>query len=244
MDDVLRKQLISSLIKNKRQVALTVNHLNSFHVASVRKGTKVNELDLDNIFAKVILPLWVSLFEIELDQVLFRYPMFDDLRTETGFNRQAEYVKWKKVIEKAFRMQYGLSMKSQITATTIGDTTYHRYKSMCKALDDLDAYIQLRNRIAHGQWAIAFNESGDSKNEQLTQKAWTLSKKDMMIVKVYYKNLPRLLNELCSSRSQFENNYDKHMKKLNLVGSEIDNRFRLLKSKTPEIILKRTGYKI
>lgn len=244
MTESEKKQLRESLKKNKRQVGLAINHLNSFHLRSVRKGTKVQELELDNIFAKLILPLWISLFEIELDLIVYGYPMFDSLIATDTFGRKSEVSKWTDVVNTAFRAQYGINPKRPIDANSLGDTNFHRYQKIAEAIAKVDSYIQVRNRLAHGQWAIAFNDTGRDKNQKLTQQAWTLSKKDLMIVKIYHKNMPHLINDLCTSRRGFETNYDKYMNRINLVAVEIDNRFKILKSKTPEHILKHNGYSI
>lgn len=232
MDSQQRKELLKSLRMNKRQVKLAINHLNSFHVRAVKTDSKVNELSLDNVFAKQILPLWVSLFEIELDILLYQNPIFEPLRNDSQFSRETEINRWLRVIDIAFRSAYNIKPSQQLNIKTLGDTNFHRYKKVLGTVkDSLSIYVEMRNRIAHGQWAIAFGSYNRSKNQELTQKAWTLSKKDMMTIKVYYKNLPPLIHNLCLSSSAFDHVYDRHMYRINIVESEIDERFKWLKAR-------------
>lgn len=211
---------------------MAITHLNRFHLRSVRKGTKVNELELDNIFAKMILPLWVSPLEIQLNILLHKHSIFDPLASDPKFHRKSEIEKWTVLLETATRVAYSISPSRPLSVTTLGDTAYHRFEKVSATIkSDIEPYIQLRNRLAHGQWAIAFNELGIDKNNELTQKAWTLSKKDLMLLKIFIKNLPLLINELATSKKAFEQTYDKHMDRINLVKTDIDNRFKVLLSK-------------
>lgn len=232
MNDEDKRQLLASLAKNKRQISMAIEHLNSFHVRSVKKGTKINELDLDNIFAKMLLPQWVALLEIEFNILVCRHAQFDILKQTSVLRRKPEVEKWILLVECAFREAYAVNEKRPLNSRTLGDTTYYRYQKIVTTIkDDIGPYIQLRNRLAHGQWAIAFNETGQGQNADLTQKAWTLSKKDLMLIKIFIKNLPLLLNELAISKVGFEKSYDKYMHRMNIVKIDIDDRFRTLLSR-------------
>lgn len=232
VDDKDKQKLLANLVKNRRQVELAITHLNRFHLRSVRKGTKVNELELDNIFAKLLLPLWVSLLEVQLNIILYRHAKFEGLTIDRSFHRKSETEKWVILIETAFRESYGINPKKELSVTTLGDTAFHRYEKIVTTVKtDIEPYIQLRNRIAHGQWSVAFNEVGQGKNTELTQMAWTLSKRDLMLLKIFIKNLPKLVNDIALSKKAFEQDYDKYMGRINLVKIDIDNRFRVLLSK-------------
>lgn len=213
--------------KNRRQVRLAITHLNRFHLRAIRRKTKVNELLLDNLFAKLLLPLWVSLLETEFNILLYEnYAFTKKFMESTNVFVLSECDKWIALTGFFFREQYLGSHKRQLTIITLGDTNYHRYTTIVEVInDDLKPYIELRNRIAHGQWAIAFNTGGTTANQKITQHAWTLSKKDLMLLKAFMGNLIGLLKLLIISKNTFERDYDQYINRINLAKKDINIRF-------------------
>lgn len=165
---------------------------------------------LDNLFAKLILPLWVSLLEIEFNLIAYdKHPCALQFRKNVNFEGLAETEKWLNLNDFLFKERYLNNQKRKLTKTSLGDTACYRYETLNKIVEnDISPFINLRNRIAHGQWSVAFNSLGMAKNQQLTQRAWTLSKKDLMIFKILLENFPLLLRNLMSSKNTFEKNYD------------------------------------
>ncbi len=217
--------------KNRRQIRLVIQHLNSLHGRALKKGTKFNELPLDNIYSKLILPLWVSILEIEFNILLCESPAFTRKFVDyTNLGSLSEYDKWTVLTTYFFKEQYLKgNHKRELTEITIGDTNYHRYCTIIEVIDnDIKPFIELRNRIAHGQWAVAFNIGGSDTNQKITQKAWTLSKRDLILLKAFVENLPPLLKVLIVSKETFERDYDQLMNRINLAKKDVDIRLAWL----------------
>jgi hypothetical protein len=204
------------LLKNKRQILMAITHLSSFHGRAVSKKTKINEVTLDNVFAKLILPLQISLFEIELNIIINKHnALFMPLISSSGFSKKPLTERWIKVLLFLFEEKYLKGKGKIMDEVSIGNTNFHRYNTLRNLISkELDSFIELRNRLAHGQWGIAFNNDALIKNQDLTTAAWTLSKKETMVINAFANNLPILFKLLSTSKSAFESSYDLYIGKI------------------------------
>ncbi len=216
--------------KNKRQVNITITHLNRFHIRALRKDTKLNELKLDNIYAKLQLILWISLLEIEFNILLAeKEHLVTNFLKRKNIASRSETSKWKALITFCFKERYIGKQDRHLNITNIGDTNYHRYNSLITIVDqDLKPFIELRNKLAHGQWAVAFNFNKFDKNQDLTNSIWKLSKRDIMLLKSFVRNLPSLIKLLIISKKTFERDYDKHIGKIMKAKEDADLKFKSL----------------
>jgi hypothetical protein len=224
----LSADIVEAYKNNRAQIKSVIKHLNTFHNRALRKQSKLNELKLDNIFAKLLLPLWVSILEIEFNILLYaNYTFTKGFLYSINVSSVTEYDKWIALTDFFFKKQYLKSHKREITKTSIGDTNYHRYMTIIEIIqNDLKPFIELRNRIAHGQWAVALNTTGTARNPELTRHAWTLSKRDLILLKAFIENLPELLKFLIISKKTFERDYDVYIGRINLAKQDVDLRLK------------------
>ncbi len=206
---------------------MTISHLNRFHNRSLRKETKLSEVPLDNVFSKLVLVLWMSLSEIEFNILLTENEeLTKSFLEKIDLSKKTELDKWITLIDYFFKEQYFGNQNRELTQVDLGDTTFHRYETIKNIVaEDLRPFIELRNRIAHGQWAVAFTSEGIKKNQELTTHIWKLSKKDIMLLKSFVRNLPPLLKLLITSKKTFERDYDKYTNKINKAKKDVDLRF-------------------
>ena len=218
--------------KNKRQIQQTIIHLNRFHIGALRKRQKLNELSLDNIYSKLILPLWTSLAEVEFHLLITQHeqltkPFLD----KVDLSNKPETDRWLALVEYFFKDKYLNNQKRELNKLNLGVTHYHRYETLIKIIsEDLKPFVELRNRLAHGQWAVAFNSVGGAKNQKFTTQAWILSKKDMILLKAFVTNLPPLVELLMTSKKTFERDYDKYVHRILLAKKDVDLRFAFILS--------------
>lgn len=219
--------------KNKRQIEMTIVHLNRFQIRALRKETKISELSLDNVFSKVILPLWISLLEVEFNILLSENIHFtEDFVTKLNTAEDNSIAKWHRLSKYFFKKKYLKNQNEELNALNLGMTTYSRYKTIFAVIDeDLKPFVELRNKLAHGQWAVAINVSGKDKNQKLTTNIWKLSKKEIMLVKSLVVNFPKLMKLLITSKATFERDYDRYINKLLRAKNDADLKFEWLKNK-------------
>jgi len=219
--------------KNKRQIQMTISYLNRFHISALGKEQKLSELPLDNIYSKLILILWTSLIEVEFNILVTENEYFTrPLLNRTDLSNKSETEKWLALIDYFFKDKYFGNQNRELNLLNLGDTNYHRYETLRRIItEDLRPFVELRNRLAHGQWAVAFNYVGSEKNQELTTHIWKLSKKDTMLLKAFVTNLPPLFKALVTSKKTFERDYDKYINRIMKAKNDADLKFRWLLKK-------------
>ena len=213
---------------------MTITLLNRFQLRALRKGTKLSEISLDNIYSKLVLTLWVSLAEVEFNILLTANEYFTKSFLETvDLSRKSEVEKWLVMVDYFFKDKYFNRQDREPSLINLGDTNYHRYEMLRKIItEDLRPFIELRNRLAHGQWAVAFNYIGHGENQELTKDIWTLSKKDIMLLKSFVTNLPPLVKLLITSRKTFERDYDKYVYRIIKAKNDADLKFEWIRKQS------------
>lgn len=215
---------------------MTIIYLNSFHRRALTRDSRLSEIALDNIWAKLMLVLWISLAEVEFNILLTEHYHFTEaFLTYADINRKSETDKWLALIDYFFREKYFGNQRRELDEMNLGSTNYYHYCTLRQIIrEDLGSFIELRNRIAHGQWAVAFNYTGFEKNQELTTRAWKLSKKQIMLLKAFVTNLPPLIRALITSRATFERDYDKYVHRIIRAKHDADMKFEwILKQKQP-----------
>jgi len=217
--------------QNRRQILMTITHLNSFHLRAVRKETKVSDLSLDNIFSKLILVLWISLIEVEYNILISENDYFTKKYcNKVNLTKKTLVEKWILLLDYFFREQYFKNQDRALNITTLGHTAYYRYDTLKRIiLNDLNLFVELRNKIAHGQWAVALNCDLLQKNQTLTTHIWKLTKKEMMLIKSLHKNLPPILKLLIQTKKIFERDYDKYVNRMIKANNDADLKYNWIK---------------
>jgi hypothetical protein len=227
--DQKNEEIEKYLLKNKRQILMAITHLTSFHGRAVSKKTKINEVTLDNIFAKLILPLQISIFEIELNIILNKHNgLFMPLLSSPDFSKKSLTERWDSVLLFLFEERYLKGKGKTMNEISIGDTSFHKYSTLRNLiLKELGSFIELRNRLSHGQWGIAFNNNALIKNQELTTAVWILSKKETMVINAFANNLPILFKLLSTSKTSFEGGYDRYVGKIQRAIKDADIKYLL-----------------
>jgi hypothetical protein len=213
---------------------MTIIHLNRFHRRALAKDSKLSEIALDNIWAKLMLVLWTSLAEVEFNILLTEHYHFTKaFLTHIDITRESTTDKWLALVDYFFRDNYFRNQHRKLDEMNLGSTSYYRYCKLRQIIqEDLGPFIELRNRIVHGQWAVTFNYTGFEKNQELTTYAWKLSKKEIMLLKAFITNLPPLIRALITSRATFERDYDKYVNRIIKAKHDADMKFeRMLKQR-------------
>lgn len=92
--------------------------------------------------------------------------------------------------------------------------------------EEIIVSISIRNKLAHGQWAVAFNNDGSDKQQDITAKIWKLTKKDTIILKNVVDNFLNLIEFLVASKNKFEEKYDLHVNKIETTKDHMKTKFQ------------------
>jgi hypothetical protein len=204
---------------------------------ALRKATKLidRELNLsirgknefkEQIYLRLLLLLWMTWAECKLNTLLTVLPQVsDDDRKYVDKNAKSEAGRWLLLLELFFRRRYlGDNQKKPLDRLTLGHTAFTRYSTIRDMIERIGIYIEIRNRLAHGQWHIALNSNLSAENPQITQSIWRITKTDILVLKRHLIVLGAIMNDLISSKNAFESGFDQYLKQLDKAIKQFEGR--------------------
>ena len=155
----------------------------------------------------LLLGTWA---ECRLQKVLYEpgRQAFTDSERSIIRGSQSQFDRWTSSIDLAFRKQYAIS-SGALHPPQMPATAYYRYSAIIDALDqDLRPVIELRNKLAHGQWLYTLtNDELDISVAQMHavrhENSLTLKLKQNLL-----GHLADVINDLVVSPPTFDRDFD------------------------------------
>ncbi len=209
--------------KNRTRIRKAITTLNRALNSAIRR----HEDESASVQVRCLILLWIAYFETSLNCIVHSANQLSYDQRRTILARQTLLDRWQCLLDICFRMYYLSPKKRALSRLNLGSMNFHRYTELSSFLKKRVApMIEVRNRLAHGQWHIAFNNGGTSLNQDLTSHIWRLSKKDVIYAKALTHNLVALLTELTCSRASFENKYDDFAQRIEEANEYAELRFQ------------------
>jgi len=209
--------------KNRAALSKAIVQMNRSLNESIQRKDKEKEY----VQARCLFLLWVSWMEVSMDLILHSANKLTEAERKSIVACRREIDRWNLCLDLCFAKHYLTGKKRSLTKINLGPTAFYRFQELKAILKDyIDPYIEIRNRLAHGQWMIAINSEGSGKNQDLTTRLMVLSKKELLLVKMMVKNFVNLVNVLACSKNEFEKKYDETISKMEFSKQENDKIFR------------------
>ncbi|WP_052713333.1 hypothetical protein [Pseudoalteromonas rubra] len=182
------------------------------NAASARTAIRTQNKDATKTFVRVHHLLLGAWAEVRLCKLLNEHQSFDSSEMSKIDNCQSQLDKWNKVVELAFRRRYNVK-KALLSEDSLDPTTYHRYQVISGVINnELKDIIELRNRIAHGQWEFLLNSEATSVEADKMEKVRRENLQSLIFKKRMINFLADLIHDLVVSPDTFERDFDKHFK--------------------------------
>lgn len=162
--------------------------------------------------------------ENRLKKVLFENNGMANSERDTVLSCTSQIDQWIKAVEVAFRKHYEIP-RAIINNSNLPYTAFARYSALNEILnDDLRAIIEIRNKLAHGQWVYPFN-SDQTGIEQ--EKFNYLQKENLPSIQYKFRlisSLSAIIHDLIVSLPTFERDFDKNFKMITNTRLNLENR--------------------
>lgn len=148
------------------------------------------------------------------------------LHEQYGFNEaernhilaaDSQLAQWECTVDSAFRKHHGIS-KAELNSRVLGVSHSARRDALRSALSgELRIIIEIRNKLAHGQWVYPFNNAGTAVE---AEKYALINKENLQSLQFKYSLLGHLadaVHDLVVSPATFERDFDGHFKQLEQV---------------------------
>jgi len=199
----------------------TSQELYKYHVANVQRVTYALDripftirsaiASEDDKTLAAFLPLYMLLLgawaECRLRKLLFEPNAFDNADRIRVEKRPTHFEKWQKLVEIAFRKHYAIPKAS--LAQALPFTAASRCAEIDRLLSsDLRPVIEIRNKLAHGQWEYLLNNSGDDVSADLMKAMRTENLLTLQFKKSLLGTLLDVVQDLAVSKATFERDFD------------------------------------
>lgn len=152
--------------------------------------------------------------ETRLQKLLHEEFGFIEAERDAILSARTQLQQWQNTVDLAFRKHYGVPT-AELNARTLSVSVSARRDALQATLEnDLRIIIEIRNKLAHGQWIYPFNDAGtaiESTKYQLINQENLLS---LEFKKAMIGHLADAVHDLAVSPRTFERDFDSHFKKL------------------------------
>lgn len=181
-----------------------------------------------------LLPLFMFLLgaaaEARLLKILLEPKAFVQGQVSMVLEQSSQLERWLTLVRIAFLKHKGVvELDKDVTTTTVGRNCALLYEDICRHLrDDLRVVIELRNKMAHGQWSQPFTGwdkphsldalkiSGEHMRLLKAENLMTLILKRGMIDRIL-----DIVRDLAVSPIAFRRDYDEHYKRLHNASIQV-----------------------
>ena len=147
------ENLYQAHVANLRAIDLACNHI----YRELKRCLATKQDKAVDALLKTFTLLIGAWSEVRLLKVLHEPNGFAEAERSKVLNTTAKIDQWKLLAEIGFRRRYNLP-NAQLSRQTLPLTAYLRYQEIISVIEkDLRPIIEIRNKLAHGQWARTLN---------------------------------------------------------------------------------------
>jgi len=169
----------------------------------------------------LLLGAWA---ENRLRKLLYESNGLSVVERESVTSQATQLDQWKKLIEVAFRKHYKIP-HALLSDESLPFTASARYTVLNKILcSDLKSVIEIRNKLAHGQWIYPLNNEGTGIEDGKYQLLKNENLPSLQYKKSLLTSLSDIVHDLVVSLPTFERDFDGNYKNITNTRSNLKNR--------------------
>ncbi len=153
------KRLYKYHVANLREIETAINHISRLARYSISRQDPEGSLrSLVRLYA-FLLGGWA---ETRLCKLIYEKFGFSEDQRQAILAKDTQLERWNLAVEVAFRKHYKIP-KANLNRSVLGVASFSRYETLCVLFnEDIKITIEIRNKLAHGQWLYPLNNEGTS----------------------------------------------------------------------------------
>jgi hypothetical protein len=177
---------------------------------SLREAISIEDNKTISAFTRLYALLLGAWAECRLRKLIYEPNGFDEQERILIRSKSTQLERWQTAVETAFRKHYNVP-RACLSDTTLPHSAYSRYATILDMLDnDLRPTIELRNKLAHGQWVYPLNNEGNDVAQEQMNALRLANLLSLQFKKALISHLSNAIHDLVVSLPTFERDFDKH----------------------------------
>jgi hypothetical protein len=197
-------------VENLRAIDLAIDQVARSLRRAVSREDEKTTLSFTRLHA-LLLGAWA---ECRLRKLIYEPNGFDKQERALVHSKDTQLKRWRAAVEAAFRKHYDVP-SAPLSDSTLCHSAYARYITIVDMLDnDLRPIIELRNKLAHGQWAYPLNSDGDDVAQEQMDTLRRENLLSLQFKKALISYLSGAIHDLVVSCPTFERDFDEHYRSI------------------------------
>lgn len=169
----------------------------------------------------LVLGCWA---ETRLQKLLHEPGAFEPRESNEILRKRTRISQWKALVDLSFAKHFTVHGKS-LSALSLGRTNFARYNVLQDTLDvELGIIIEIRNKLAHGQWIYPLNDEGTNVNKEHFKKLKEENIQSLQFKLALLRHIGDVVHDLSVSPSAFERDFDLHFRRLDQARINLSTR--------------------
>ncbi|UBF30268.1 hypothetical protein K9N68_34185 (plasmid) [Kovacikia minuta CCNUW1] len=172
---------------------------------------------------------------------------FNDSERAEVYAKNTQLDQWKHTVDLAFRKHHGIS-KVPLDKRVLGVAHAARREALHEVLDqELRIIIEIRNKLAHGQWIYPLNSDGTGVESSKYQDINKENLQTLQFKLALIGHMADVVHDLVVSPTTFERDFETHFRKLYQVRTNMRTKSyakyeaALIKSRQKARVARRTS---
>ena len=209
-------------VANLKELELALNHIE--RLAKKEIATKDAQKSLTSLLRlyTFMLGAWA---EVGLKKILYESQGLNDGERTFILNKSTQIEQGQEVVELSFRKNFKIpKAKLEENLKRKDVAAYQKYIEINKLInEDLRIIIEIRNKLAHGQWKYPFSEGCkiDGNKYQL------INKENLLSLNFKYKilrTLAEMIHYIIVSPKTLDRDFNRYFCKISGLKNQLDNR--------------------
>lgn len=222
------QELYGLHVDNERRISIALRKI----PLTIREAIS----DKDETVISSFLPLYMLLLsawaECKLRKLLYEPNAFTDgerseiVQKSVGngkSKKRTHFEQWQQVIDVAFEKHFSISPLNFSISLPSQDLS--RYLDLNDLLrDSLKPLIEIRNKLAHGQWEYPLNSAGNNISSDFKTLIDSENILSLQFKKSLITSLLKIVHDLAVSKPTFDRDYDEHYNHIRQTQNNLNHR--------------------
>ncbi len=234
--------IYSAYVDNLKTIQYSID--DAFKNIKIKIANKKSEEEIISN-AKLLVLLLGIWSEARLEKLINERNIFNKREVQLIESERTKIGQWKLIIELSFRKHYNIYFGDELTKDNLRNV-FKKYNNLILYIENhLQTIIEVRNKLAHGQWVCQPNKNKTAQNaniniQQLQNENFLSLEKKYQILNYLTKIIHDLVVSPNTFERDFKKNYSEIKTRINFIDNHLNNK---ISSEIQKIVKKKEIYR-